>query len=54
MAQYKAKVLFKGNRTYPDQPKDMTTEAQNQHQARLYFETFGKIIQGPSIIGKKL
>jgi hypothetical protein len=47
MATFTAKVLMEGNGTYSAQPKDMSTDAANVHQARQYFESFGKVIQGP-------
>jgi len=42
---WKAKILIDGI------PRDMTTNADNQMVARTYFETFGKILNGPRIIG---
>jgi len=47
MATFTAKVLMEGNGTYSPQPRDMSTEAKNSFEARQYFESFGKVIQGP-------
>ena len=37
----------------PGVPRVMTTEAQNHLEAKAYFQTFGKLLNDPRIIGEK-
>ena len=37
----------------PSVPRVMTTEARNYLEAKAYFQTFGKLLNDPRIIGEK-
>jgi hypothetical protein len=52
MKIWEATVSVPTGKSYPDQPRTMRHEADNMLQAKAYFESFGKLLNMPRIVGE--